>query len=241
MSSMLGEWREVESSPLTGKCFARSLLLAWEHLRRSLPRHSIPAAIKTEAPQSAFFRHGGIYRSDVVKTKTRGGSRLPPAGRSRTQVKERAGRITPFSSSAMSSGRLFLDRVARQHCPSPLHRRPQNITHPAIARAEHDISTLPGTRHFYFALTQPVVRVAPARPGTIIIPAQGSDSSRRSDSYAIRVLSDPGPNAGGPDVLQPGLRGRPNRPPHELGRGRQQRLRVVHGQLGRTHREPSLL
>jgi len=26
------------------------------------------------------------------------------------------------SSSAMSSGRLFLDRVARQHCPSPLHR-----------------------------------------------------------------------------------------------------------------------
>jgi hypothetical protein len=153
MSSMLGEWREVESSPLTGKCFARSLLLAWEHLRRSLPRHSIPAAIKTEAPQSAFFRHGGIYRSDVVKTKTRGGSRLPPAGRSRTQVKERAGRITPFSSSAMSSGRLFLDRVARQHCPSPLHRRPQNITHPAIARAEHDISTLPGTRHFYFALT----------------------------------------------------------------------------------------
>ena len=27
----------------------------------------------------------------------------------------------------MSSGRLFLDRVARQHCPSPLHRRSQNI------------------------------------------------------------------------------------------------------------------
>ena len=27
---------------------------------------------------------------------------------------------------ATSSGRLFLDRVARQHCPSPLHRHVQN-------------------------------------------------------------------------------------------------------------------
>ena len=31
----------------------------------------------------------------------------------------------PCPSSAMSSGRLFLDRVARQHCPSPLHRHAQ--------------------------------------------------------------------------------------------------------------------
>jgi hypothetical protein len=28
----------------------------------------------------------------------------------------------------MSSGRLFLDRVARQQCPSPLHRQHQNKT-----------------------------------------------------------------------------------------------------------------
>ena len=28
----------------------------------------------------------------------------------------------------MSSGRLFLDRGARQHCPSPLHRQNQNKT-----------------------------------------------------------------------------------------------------------------
>ena len=53
----------------------------------------------------------------------------------------------------MSSGRLFLDRVARQHCPSPLHRQPQNNMHSQRAWTKGDISTLPGGRHFYFALT----------------------------------------------------------------------------------------
>jgi hypothetical protein len=53
----------------------------------------------------------------------------------------------------MSSGRLFLDRVARQHCPSPLHRRSQINTLSGKAMAKGDVSTLPGTRHFYFALT----------------------------------------------------------------------------------------
>jgi len=52
----------------------------------------------------------------------------------------------------MSSGRLFLDRVARQHCPSPLHRHTQNNTHPAEAQAEGDISTLPGNTTFLFCL-----------------------------------------------------------------------------------------
>ena len=159
MSSILGEWREVESSPFTGKCSARPAgrpgdLLALERLRRSLPRHSIPAAVDTEAPQYAFFRHGGIYRSDVVKTKPRGGNRLPPVGRPRAQVQERAGRITPFSSSAMSSGRLFLDRVGRHQSPSPLHRHEQINTHSAEPQAKGDISTLLGGRHFYFALTR---------------------------------------------------------------------------------------
>src|SRR5215471_4578035 len=52
-------------------------------------------------------------------------NRLPPVG-PRAQVKERVGRTTLLSSSAMSSGRLFLDRVGRHQCPSPLHRRDQN-------------------------------------------------------------------------------------------------------------------
>ena len=51
----------------------------------------------------------------------------------------------------MSSDRLFLDRVARQHCPTPLHRHTQINTHSAEAKEkgtslfcpEGDISTLP--------------------------------------------------------------------------------------------------
>jgi len=74
----------------------------------------------------------------------------------------------------MSSGRLFLDRVARQHCPSPLHRHTQNNTHPAEAQAEGDISTLPGNTTFLFCLDKqrqglaasihPVICLARTRP-----------------------------------------------------------------------------
>jgi hypothetical protein len=64
-----------------------------------------------------------------------------------------AGKNMPCPSSTMSSGRLFLDRVARQHCPSPLHRRLQNIMQFPRPLVKHDISTLPRGRHFYFALT----------------------------------------------------------------------------------------
>jgi hypothetical protein len=67
--------------------------------------------------------------------------RLPLVG-IRAPVKGRDGRSAPCSSSAMSSDRLFLDRVARQHCPSPLHRHDQTTMHPRPALAEPDISTL---------------------------------------------------------------------------------------------------
>src|ERR1022692_1983343 len=75
-----------------------------------------------------FFRHGGIYRSDVSSHLIN----LVPGPRFtvgsgpgyRTRRKN-----TPCPSSAMSSGRLFLDRVARQHCPSPLHRHTQINMH----------------------------------------------------------------------------------------------------------------
>ena len=71
------------------------------NLRRSLPRHlfSPLQRTNTEGPQYAFLRHGGIYRSDVVQTKTKpwGGTVPPPARRPRAQVKERVGRTTLFS------------------------------------------------------------------------------------------------------------------------------------------------
>ena len=72
-----------------------------------------------------FLRHDGIYRSDVSSHLFTPGA--CPAFRSgRCQGIEQAGKNMLFPSSAMSSGRLFLDRGARQHCPSPLRRRFQN-------------------------------------------------------------------------------------------------------------------
>jgi hypothetical protein len=63
-----------------------------------------------------FFRHGGIFRSDVgccdLESLGRGAaSRWSAPGQA---TSGRHGRNTPCSSSTMSSGRLFLDRVARQ-------------------------------------------------------------------------------------------------------------------------------
>jgi len=100
-----------------------------------------------------FLRHRGIYRSDSDPLENQtGAGALPPAGSShpssRTRREEHALPIVP-----MSSGRLFLDRVARQHCPSPLHRHPQISMHFSEAIPKEDISTLHGGGHFYFALT----------------------------------------------------------------------------------------
>src|SRR5262252_5442758 len=91
-------------------------------------RHWLPAHLLLRRLSRRFLRHDGIYRSDGVSTQTQPWveTEPPPAGRPRAQVKERAGRITPFSSSAMSSGRLFLDRVGRHQSPSPLHRHGQH-------------------------------------------------------------------------------------------------------------------
>ena len=105
----------------------------------------------------AFFRHDGIYRSDVAgrTVKPGGGYRLPLVGPEPQSQSATGGATAPCtSSSTMSSGRLFLDRVARQHCPSPLHRHRQHTTAFQNLWHKHDISTLPATRHFYFALTR---------------------------------------------------------------------------------------
>ena len=71
-----------------------------------------------------FLRHDGIYRSDVSSLLFTPGA--CPASRSgRCQGIGQAGKNMPCPSSAMSSGRLFLDRVGRHQSPSPLHRHPQ--------------------------------------------------------------------------------------------------------------------
>ena len=137
-----------------------------ESLRRCRPARSMTRAVARRqcallaepwAHNLAFFRHDGIYRSDgVAKTKSnlgegaasRWSAPSPSPGRDERNY-------APYSlaSSAMSSGRLFLDRGARQQSPSPLHRHPQNNTHSSGTPAKGDISTLPARGHFYFSLT----------------------------------------------------------------------------------------
>jgi hypothetical protein len=75
--------------------------------------------------------------------------RSAPSPGKRTRREDHA----PSHRPQMSSGRLFLDRVAREQSPSPLHRHPQITMHSRQVQAKGDISTLPGRRHFYFALT----------------------------------------------------------------------------------------
>jgi hypothetical protein len=124
-------------------------------MRRTEARRRCALPAEPRAVVVAFLRHDGIYRSDGVRSKSSkaGAGIPPPVGRPRAQLKGRDGRSAPYPSSAMSSGRLFLDRVARQQSPSPLHRHRQNNTHSPQAQAKDDISTLPDKRHFYFALT----------------------------------------------------------------------------------------
>jgi hypothetical protein len=154
-------WREGNVRPVAGNSPNDRLLRgpdfesSQESLRRCLPRHSgTEASQNTAAPGMRFLRHGGIYRSDggwqPRKTWGRGtASRWSAPG----PVPGRDGRSTPCSSFAMSSGRLFLDRVARQQSPSSLHRHAQLNTHSPAHRTKDDISTLQRRRHFYFALT----------------------------------------------------------------------------------------
>jgi hypothetical protein len=77
-----------------------------------------------------FLRHDGIYRSDVSLPLINPAQMPPPVGRLRCQAIGREGRSTPCPSSAMSSGRLFLDRGGRHQSPSPLRR---HIQHKSLA------------------------------------------------------------------------------------------------------------
>jgi hypothetical protein len=120
------------------------------------PACSVALATIPRVPRMRFLRHCGIYRPDrgSSKNQTWAGAPPPDGGShpgSRTRREDHALPIVP-----MSSDRLFLDRVARQHCPSPLHRHPQINMHFPKARAKGDTSTLRTGGHFYFALTEAI-------------------------------------------------------------------------------------
>ena len=147
-----------QSSPLTGKLSARpagrpGLLFVKESLRRSLQRHC--PAVASHDCGALHLRFLKAWRNLSVRWRVSlsWSYHLPtatPVPSPRTCREDRALLIV-----RMSSDRLFLDRVARQHCPSPLHRQRQINMHFPRPRAKGDISTLPGRGHFYFALTGP--------------------------------------------------------------------------------------
>jgi len=67
---------------------------------------------------------------------------------------KRAGRKHALLIVATSSGRLFLDRVARQHCPSPLHRHGQTNTTSLQPPSKQEHFYFAENRTFSLALTQ---------------------------------------------------------------------------------------
>jgi hypothetical protein len=162
MNSMKRKWREGKVRPIPGnvphdRLVSRGYWIAKERLRRSLPRHSFCATAKnTEASVCVFkaWRNlsGPMWFPNQNQTLGRDPTPSRWSGPSPGKGTRREDRA-PSHRPQMSSGRLFLDRVARQHCPSPLHRHTQITMHSREPQAKGDISTLPATRHFYFALT----------------------------------------------------------------------------------------
>jgi hypothetical protein len=156
--SFLGEWREVESRPLQGNAPCNRagkprVFSCWEHLRRSLLRHSIPAASKiATGALGRRFRGRGIYRSDVGQPQPNPRpSRTASRQTGLSPGKERDGRTALFSSSAMSStGYSSIGLVATRarlrftgtcRLPCPPQSSGSNTTF--LLCQEHDISTLP--------------------------------------------------------------------------------------------------
>ena len=158
------QWREGESSPVTGNLSARPAgkpgsLFAKERLRRSLLRHCLVATAQHPGPSGCVFKawrnlSGPMWFQDQNQTpgRDRAASRrsAPSPGR-RTRREDHA----PAHRPQMSSGRLFLDRVGRHQSPSLLRRHAQPTTHFPRGYPKPELSTLPGSGTFYFALTEP--------------------------------------------------------------------------------------
>ena len=155
------KWREVKRRPVQGNSPNDRIPHGPDCNRpKRVCADSFPATLSPPPPTTRtvigvrFFRHDGIFRPDVVvKPKHLGAvHRLPLVG-ARAPVQRARRKVRALPSFAMSSGRLFLNRVARQHCPSPLHRRDQTNMHFVPNLRKQDISTLQRIGHFYFALT----------------------------------------------------------------------------------------
>jgi len=177
------KWREVKRRPVQGNPPDDRILRGPDcHRPRgvcadSFPVTPLPRSAETQPlPTVRFPRHPESI-APMKPCNPGVGSRLPLVG-AHSPVQERDGRNAPCSSIAMSSDRLFLDRVARQHCPSLLHRQPQNNTPSSGRQAKADVSTLPERGHFYFALT---LEIQPIDPSAALV-IYYADSKKPSTS-----------------------------------------------------------
>ena len=139
----LRRWREVQRRPVQGNPPNDRILRGPDCNRpKRVCTDSFPATPSPQPPEThqlpgmRFLRHaesiGPMWPENPNHRNLRVGCRLPLVG-PRASVKGRDGRSAPCPSSAMSSDRLFLDRVARQQSPSPLHRQPD---HKMLDRSE---------------------------------------------------------------------------------------------------------
>jgi len=162
MRCVLGEWRAGKVRPIPGNAphgrpVSRVISCPlWSICDDFCDTTRFPLIQRTRrSSRRAFFKASrNLSVRCGCKTKTNPEPRPTASRRSApTQVEERVGRTALFPSSAMSSGRLFLDRVGRHQSSSPLRRHTQISTHSSTRQGKGDISTLPARGHFYFALT----------------------------------------------------------------------------------------
>jgi hypothetical protein len=166
MSTVLREWREDKVRPIPGNSphdrpVSRVISLSSKRAcddpfsATRFPQLLIPGARYTfsqawrnlSGPMG--FQNQKPLQNQLLGRDHTASRRSAPSPGQRTRREDHALSHRP----QMSSGRLFLDRVARQQSPSPLHRQPEHNTHSSSATAKGDISTLPARGHFYFALT----------------------------------------------------------------------------------------
>jgi hypothetical protein len=158
------EWREGKVRPIPGNSPHDQLVSRWVSFAFwRICDDPLPATPFPQLQRTILRRSVCVYKAwrnlsgpmwfqsqNQTLGRDRAASRWSaPSPGSRTCREDHA----PSHRPQMSSGRLFLDRVARQQSPSPLHRHPQTNMHSQQAQAKDDISTLPERRHFYFALT----------------------------------------------------------------------------------------
>jgi hypothetical protein len=117
-----------ETLQATGSYVVRVVIASAEFAPMPPPLPGYPSGSILTAIRMRFWRHHGIYPSDKGLLKNSNPSWALPPANVQTRARERVGRTALSPIVLMSSGRLFLDRVARQHCPSPLRRHPQHIS-----------------------------------------------------------------------------------------------------------------